>query len=60
MPDPAVKGMREIVFDPKPVPGLDRAQATVMTQSGLVTCGWKRTASGIEKKISAPDGVKVL
>ncbi|MBR6588040.1 MAG: GH92 family glycosyl hydrolase, partial [Kiritimatiellae bacterium] len=60
VPDPAVKGMREIVFDPKPVPGLDRAQATVMTQSGLVTCGWKRTASGIEKKISAPEGVKVL
>ena len=60
VPDPAVKGMREVVFDPKPVPGLDLVNASVMTPCGPLKCEWKRTDTGIEKKISTPKGVKVL
>jgi len=58
VPDPKVKGMREIVFDPKPVPGLDYVSASVMTSCGLLKCSWRRTVSGMTKKIILPDGVK--
>ena len=58
IPDDAV-GCDKVRIDPKPIAGVEWAEGWLETPRGRISVSWRKSKAGLEKVVSAPDGIVV-
>jgi alpha-L-rhamnosidase len=58
--DPDAPGMKRIILQPRPVPGLDRVAAWVDTGWGRVESEWRREGDGFAWDVTVPANTEAL
>ena len=57
---PAAPGYRSFLIAPRPVVGLDRAEASVATPYGRATIGWALGPDGLRVELDIPVGTSAM
>ncbi|WP_338071540.1 alpha-L-rhamnosidase [Actinomadura bangladeshensis] len=55
---PAEPGYGRLRLAPTPGPGLEWANASLLTRAGTVECGWERQGTDIRVRVVVPDGAE--